>query len=276
MEIVKSYHAIAVHDSGRSPTFEEYERAIKYASRGTLAEKTLMKMLVTGPKDTERVLDWVRDYNIVPLDYPGYKRNVPHLLLYYISPPSKETVLEANQPHRYDYPYKAMAQADGESWNMPVNRSWVLQRDVMATVYLHAGQVHSYIKSELGMRGALNVSHISQNPSSFNEAFPELGGLACPLLLCAHHTQPRVTKTEFLEHKGEPVDWGDSHIFSTPFRATSVYEIDEEFKLTKIRREEDFTLKFTHMNRWKGRSVDNPEHDEKWHVTHDLEGNEID
>ena len=69
MEIVKSYHAIAVHDSGRSPTFEEYERAIKYASRGTLAEKTLMKMLVTGPKDTERVLDWVRDYNIVPLDY---------------------------------------------------------------------------------------------------------------------------------------------------------------------------------------------------------------
>ena len=30
-----------------------------------------MKMLVTGPKDTERVLDWVRDYNIVPLDILG-------------------------------------------------------------------------------------------------------------------------------------------------------------------------------------------------------------
>ena len=128
----------------------------------------------------------------------GYKRNVPHLLLYYISPPSEETVIEANQPHRYDYPYEAMAQADGESWNMPVNRSWVLQRDVMATVYLHAGQVHSYIKSELGMRGALNVSHISQNPSSFNEAFPELGGLL--VLSCCALTTPsqELQKLNFL------------------------------------------------------------------------------
>ena len=120
------------------------------------------------------------------------------------------------------------------------------------------------------------VSHISKNPSSFNEAFPELGGLACPMLLCAHHTSPRITKTKFLEHRGTPVEGGDSYRFSADFRPTNLYAIDEEFKLTKIRSQSDFPLKFTHMDRWKGRSVDNPEHDEKWHVTHDLEGNEID
>ena len=236
MQPHRSYHSLSFHESGRSPTREEYLSAIAYAQSFPYPKKRAFRCLLANSEMKDRIWDWYSKTGNTVLDFEGFKHTIDHLLVYYYSPPKDDTPVNVQDDITLE-DVLTMSQADGDRFgDLSESKIWAIVKEHAPTIYMFNAYVTAYLKSTHHMLGQTMIGRVARYPSSFNQSFPELGPVV-PVMIAQHHTSPECVTTQLNQwgtisvngsdviHPGETLDQ-HTYLFENQ-QLTRVHRVSE-------------------------------------------------